>query len=448
MQFNKDNLTPSKIAQDIQEAISNLDEFSGWEDYFAGGAGRTIVELVAGSQAIKNHYNMMRVRESSLVHAKMDSSITELATSKGVYRPPCKGFIVELTFDSLVSGTIGEGVLIGSYKDFDAYSLEHKNIVVGRNTLKVTFGHLIKTVFEVQEDENFHIIDLEFDDMFIADHFQLMTIGNDQIYITDEQMNLYDPKLPSSVLSLVSANSNKLIFGDDVLGKRVNRYDEISYTVLTYDKTVIEKYDHSKLNLNDADMFKIVSYDVIRRATGYLDKEVLRRVALRNSIDGRWVQTLDYENGLMRQFGEYLFDIIVVDSYPTEYITILPKPGFDTDGIRSDILAMIEDKRGNAVDVNVTFIDPDNEQNFVHLTFDMTYFGVDSDEVLLEAIDSYKKIVEGRLANGDTNIVGADIAVELTRLVPNGKFYCDLDQKYVLSDLTYIKELTIKYYRE
>ena len=62
----------------------NLPDNVGWEDYFEGGAGRTIIELIAGSQAVKNHYNLMRVRESSLQYAKLESSVTELAMNKGV----------------------------------------------------------------------------------------------------------------------------------------------------------------------------------------------------------------------------------------------------------------------------------------------------------------------------------------------------------------------------
>ena len=83
MQFSKDNLSPDKIVKELQRFVSEKPEFEGWQDYFEGGAGQTIIELIAGSQAIKNHHNMMRVRESSLLHAKMDSSITALAASKG-----------------------------------------------------------------------------------------------------------------------------------------------------------------------------------------------------------------------------------------------------------------------------------------------------------------------------------------------------------------------------
>jgi len=448
MQFNKNNLSPSAIAEDMQNSIAELDDFANWQDYFSGGAGQTIIELVAGSQAIKNHYNLMRVRESSLVHAKMDSSITELAINKGVYRPPAKGFIVSITFNSLKSGTIQYGELIGSYKDFNAYALERADIKVGPNNIKITFGNLVENITTITSDENFHILTTKFDNMFVGDHFQQLVVNGDECFITDEQMNLYDENISNSVIEMVSANESNLVFGDGVTGKRTSRGDIVSYRAFTFDKSVIEKYDHSKLNMIDADMFKDIEYDVVRRATGYLDKEVLRRIAIRSSVDGRWVQTIDYESGLLRNFGEYFSDVIVVDGYPTEYITLLGKSGFVTDGVKADVSKMIEDKRGNAVQVNVNYIDPDDEQNYVDLQFNMSYFGVDSDATIQDAIDEQVDNYTRKLANGDVFIAGSDIAVELTRKLTSGKMYCDLDQKFVLENLKFIRNLTIKFVRE
>jgi len=448
MQFNKSLLTPSLIAKDMHKSIAELDDFAGWQDYFEGGAGQTIVELVAGSQAIKNHYNMMRVRESSLIHAKMDSSITQLAIDKGVYRPTAKAFIVRLKFKSLLSGEIGIGELIGSYKDYNAYSLEHKSIVVGDNELDITFGHIVEHTTEIVTDETFHFIPYSYDNLFVADHFQLLTHNGQQVILSSIQLNLYNNDLANSALTLVSSFENKIVFGDGVIGKKTNIGDVIKLRDLTYGKDMIKKYDHSKLNMNDADMFHIDSFEVIRRATGYLDKEILRRVAIRSTVDGRWVQTIDFENGLMREFGEFLSDVIVEDSYPIEFITFLPKSGFLTPGLLEEINTMIEDKRGNAVQVKQTVIDPDSPENYIDLTFNMTYFGIDSEEVIRQIIEDYTTKNERRLANGDIFVVGADIAVELTRELPQGKFYCDLDQKFVLPNLKFIRELKINFVRE
>ena len=111
MTFNKENLSPSAITQEMQ-------------DFFEGGAGRTVIELIAGSQAIKNHYNLMRVRESSLQYAKLESSVTELALNKGVYKLPAKTFIGQITFTSSIDGIILKGEEIGSYTDHKIYAYE------------------------------------------------------------------------------------------------------------------------------------------------------------------------------------------------------------------------------------------------------------------------------------------------------------------------------------
>lgn len=448
MQFKKEHLSPAKIAEDMQNAIANLDEFDGWIDYFEGGTGRTVLELVAGSQAIKNHYNMMRVRESSLQHAKMDSSITELAFNKGVYRPAAKAFIIEYTFNSKVSGTVQNGELIGSYMDTDVYSLESKDIIVGPNTLQITMGHLQEVQHTVTTEENFHMVTFDFDDMFIADHFQQLTADGEKLTLTDVQMNLYNPQLPESVISLVYANQGKMVFGDGEMGRKAIRNEVLTYRALTYNKTILGEYDASKINFINGDMFGLVSYEVLRRATGYLDKEVLRRIAIRHSVDGRWVETLDYDNGLMKAFGEYITDVLVVDEYPTEFITILPKSGFFNQTLEDDVLELVNNKRGNAVEVDISYIDPDDPANYEEYVFDFTYFGTDSDEVIQEAIDAYIERATFRIANGSTFIVGADIAVELTKMLPNGKMFGDLNQNEQLGNLKYIRTLKLNYFRQ
>lgn len=448
MLFKKENLSPTFIAQDMQNAIASLDQFDGWLDYYAGGTGRTVVELIAGSQAIKNHYNLMRVRESSLQHAKMDSSITELAFNKGVYRPEAKGFIIEVSFYSKMSGTVQLGEMIGTYKDVDVYSLEAKKIVIGNNTLKITMGHLLTQEFEIVTEENFHIVTLEHDDMFVADHFHRLTTGSEVITLASIQMNLYNPILPYSVLSLVYANQSKLIFGDDVMGRKALRNETFQLRALTYGKSILGEFEPKMINFLNGDMINNPEFVVERRATGYLDKEVLRRIAIRNSVDGRWVETIDYENGILRSFGEYVTDIMVQDSYPTEYITILPKSGFYNQTLVDDILTLVNNKRGNAVDVDITYIDPDDSNNYRDFTFDFTYFGVDSDETIDEVIATYIANNTFKIANGDTFIVGSDIAVELTRLLPSGKMFADLDQKVQLLNLTFIRELKINYLRQ
>ena len=54
MNFNKQNLAPAAIVEELQQAVLALTDEDGWSDYFEGGAGRTVIELIAGSQVAKD----------------------------------------------------------------------------------------------------------------------------------------------------------------------------------------------------------------------------------------------------------------------------------------------------------------------------------------------------------------------------------------------------------
>lgn len=445
MQFNKENLNPQEIVKDLQEAVSTLSDFDGWQDYFEGGAGRTIIELIAGSQAIKNHYNLMRVRESSIQHAKLDSSITELAINKGVYRPAAKGYIIELSFTSNTSGQVQEGQMLGAYKDMEVYSLENKLIYLGENTLKVTIGKMVTKTFTVQTDDDYFQIDFEYEHEYIGDHFQRLSVNDNVAKIVDTPINLYNQDLDKSVISLVFGNRGRLIFGDGVIGKKVTYNDIITYRTLNFDKKTIENFDSKKVQFDNAAIFGQVTFTLERKATPYLDKEKLRRVAIRNSIDGRWVETGDYEAGLIREFGEYLNDVKALDNYPDEDLIILPKVGMATDTLKDQIATLIENKRGNAVKVVTQYIDPEDSANYVDIEINLDYFGVDSMETINEVLAGFKDELENKIFTQETWLVAVDLAVDITKKLPSGKMYAALDENFQILQYQFIRSLTLNY---
>jgi hypothetical protein len=447
MNFKKENLNPKEIVKDLQTAISELPEFVGWKDYFEGGAGQTIIELIAGSQAIKNHYNLMRVRESSLQYARMDSSITELAINKGVFRPTAKCVKILVSFTSQRSGIVNKGELIGSYMDMDVYSLESKNIILGRNELLITIGVINEKEFEVQVDEDFIQIDFEYDQQFVGDFFQELNVNGDEVIPSSVQMNLYNKDIKKSALSLVYDYRNRLVFGDGVVGKKVNYNDIILYRTLNFNKEITEIIDLDKIKFDDDSFFKDTEFEIKRKATKYLDKDKLKRIALRSSIDGRWVETVDYQSGIMKEFGEYLNDVIAVDNYPQEDIYFLPIVGMDTEEVKSEIYELIENKRGNAVKVEKHWVDPNLPENYVEININLTYYGNDTDEVIKEVIEDYKNEVKNKISLSSYFLVAADVAVELTKRLPNGKMYASLDENFQIGSLVYIKTLKIDYER-
>jgi len=445
MPFSKNTLSPTEIAKELFSTIGDLPEDEQWIDYFSAGAGRTILELIAGSQSIRNHSNLMRVRESSLLHAKLDSSITQLAANKGVYRPNAKALRLEIVFDSSYDGSVNVGQLLGTYKDYNVFSVEDKIIRLGRNTIEVVVGLVVETKFLIYGDENFTIKNIDFDEIFVGDHFHRLLINGEVVNVVDFQPNFYDEQLPNSVLALPSANSMKLIFGDGEIGRNLKRNDEVEYRCITFGRKALEKFEDTKLTLDDEDMFDVISVTVSRVGTGYLDKEKLRKIAFRSSVDGRWVQTSDYQNGLLKYFGEYFNDIIVKDKYPQEEITFLPKFGYLTDKLKEEVLQMIEDKRGNATTVNSYFLDERDPNNFVDLSFSFKYIGNDEVSVIREIFDKYAKENQLLIANGDKTMSSSDIAVELSKLLPSGKLYADEVKTETIPDLKFIRILNLEF---
>jgi len=447
MKFKKENLNPADITKDLQTAIESLPNFEGWADYFEGGAGQTIIELIAGSQAIKNHYNLMRVRESSLQHARMDSSVTELAINKGVFKPTAKAPKIQVDFVSERIGHINAGDLLGSYMDLNVYALENYDITLGNNSTVITLGVLQEKFFDVQVDDDYFQIDFEYDLQYIGDYFNRLTVNSNEVTISNVQMNLYNADLNNSVINLVYDFRSRLTFGDGVIGKKVTYNDIIAYRTLNFNKSLVKNFEIDKITFDDDSWFGETSFTVLRPATTYLETEKLRRVAIRNSIDGRWVETLDYQSGLMREYGEYLFDVIAFDNYPQEDLYFLPIPGMVTETVKSEIQELINNKRGNAVQIVEHWIDPDLPENYVEIEMNLTYVGYDDDEIILEAIEDYKAEVKNRISLQSYYMVAADVAVEITKRLPNGKMFASLDENFNIGSLVYIKTFKIDYIR-
>ena len=452
MNFNKQNLAPASIVEDLQSAVLALTEEDGWSDYFEGGAGRTVIELIAGSQAIKNHYNLMRVRESSLQYAKLDSSITELAVNKGVYRPPAKTFIGELTFSSVFNGSVLQGTEIGSYGNHSVIAYESVDYVVGDgNTIQFIIGNMNTETLIVDEDTLFSIVDVVMDEKYITKEFESLTINFQNVDIIDEQINLYDENISNTVLRMVYEYRTKMIFGDDIIGKLLKKNDEIIYKYMTFDDSLIMNFKTSIINFNFMTYISSISSIItLREATGYLNKEDLRKVAIRNSVDGRWVLPQDYRNGLLRDYGEYLYDILVVDEYPAEKIYYLFIEGASTNALKTDINNLIENKRGNAVLVEEYYIDCEDSNNYQDASIELRYVGDDTTDVINNAINAYKELIEYKFKDGEYTISSDEIAVDLTALLSpdsSGKFYEIEEKEIIMPELTFIRAIDITYTR-
>ena len=450
MNFNKENLSPSAITKEMQDLVITLPNSEGWQDYFEGGAGRTVIELIAGSQAIKNHYNLMRVREGSLQYAKLESSITELALNKGVHKLPAKTYIGTATFTSSTNGVLLKGEEIGSYEEHKIYAYKETYFIVGTtNTVDFIIGNKREETVSIDTNTEFSVLDVLMKEKYITGEFQYLTVNGEDVVIVSEQLNLYDEELPNSCLRIVYENRAKLIFGDDIIGKMLYKNDEISFKYMTFSESLISNFSPSTASFNlIPGEITVTKFETLRKATSYIDKENLRLVAMRNSIDGRWVLPQDYRSGLLKEFSEYMYDILVIDSYPTEKIYILEKEYMINNAVKDTITELIDSRRGNAVLVEQFYIDPLDENNYQELSYTFNYVGNDSDEIIQSAISEYKDTILFKFRDGDYIYSTEDIVVDLTKLLPQeslGKFYEILPSEVTINKFTFIKTLDISY---
>ena len=447
MNFKKENLSPTAIVKDLQKAVHMLPESDGWSDYFEGGTGRTIIELIAGSQAIKNHYNLMRVRESSLQVAKLDSSVTELAINKGVYRPAAKSYIIEVTFTATSSGFIEKGAIVGSFKEFSVYALEKTEYKFGQsNTINVTVGTSERFEKGTVVSSEYETIDVKSKHKYVSEEFQTLTVNGEVCHIIDEGLNLYDKKLNNSVLRLVYEGFSRLVFGDGIVGRKLEQNDEIVYSYMSFSDKLLDNLEQEKFSLSSLpDVADITNIEVKRKPTKYISKELLRKVAMRNSIDGRWVQVEDYKNGVLREYGEYIDDLLVEDVYPSEEMVILPNKTTWTPGVEDLVRELVDNKRGNATLVNIRYLDP-NDLDRLSLSFSFIYQGPETNETIEEITQKYIESKLNKIHYIGYWISGADIAVELTN-ISDGKFFANLDEKFYIEPLQSVSSMILNFSR-
>jgi hypothetical protein len=194
------------------------------------------------------------------------------------------------------------------------------------------------------------------------------------------------------------------------------------------------------------DVAEVDSIVVERKPTGYINKEILRKIAIRHSVDGRWVQIEDYVNGILREFGEYIYDIIAKDNYPEEDIVILPKEGLMTDYVKQEIQELIDNKRGNATLINTTYLDPEDD-NRLSIQFTFKYVGNESNETIRKVIEEFVVKKLNKIYFDGYWILASDLAVELTEKISSGRFYANDDDKVYVEPLQSIKHLDLFYIR-
>jgi len=438
-------ISQEALLDQLSQLVKNQE--NSWESFFEGSSGQIILEVLAAALADKNFNNLMRIRESSLDTAILESSIIKLAINKGIYRPSTNSLELTLSFVSLEDGAVTKNELIGFYKNYNIYSLEDKQFLKNtQNTLNVCIGLLEEFSYIVDKNIDYYEIKDLSKNKYLSNSIESLFVNGEELELLNERKSLYYENLSNTVLKIIDYYGFELIFGDGTLGKKVNLNDKVEFKVLTFNDDLFNKFDQSQLKFIESTLFSQLSIEVNKFPQKYIDKELIRKIALRTSIDGRWVNAKDYEDGIMYSFYSILDDVWVEDLYPSENVWILPKNDFLSDENKNEILDLIEKRKSTSALLNINIIDSSYGKKF---KFFLTYVGSDTDDVIQNVINIVKNYFERKIIKTDTFFNSSDFAVEVTKLLPNGKMYASsLDENLELKKGEYLKQLDVFYIKK
>jgi hypothetical protein len=141
-------IDPSSISQadilaDVLAFLETKPDAEKWRDYFAGGAGGTVSELIAGLGTFLSYQTIVARRESFLRYAQNRSSLIGHAQNRGysVYRGTNP--VISITMIPAVTTQLNKLSVIGSVKDTDLAILETTSLVAGTPvTFLCTMGNV------------------------------------------------------------------------------------------------------------------------------------------------------------------------------------------------------------------------------------------------------------------------------------------------------------------
>lgn len=441
MKLPINSYSPSEITKVLQDYVESLSSDNKWKDFYNSSTGRTIIELLAGVGSMNIFYEILRLKESSLIYAENESSITQLAINRGVFKKPGQPPVIQLDLSYNEDRVLAKGDIIGTFKDFNVYINDNYHIVPNTTTtVQAVIGEVEKFEVTKGDDKTFYVTELQINNRYNSSYLESLFINNDEAVIIDEQIPLFDTRLPNTVLRVSDDYSIKLISGNGVIGKSIDKGATITYQCLTFSDKLL---DYNK-ELTPKNIYiingNVYNMRILNKASGFIDKDSLRFSALRSSFDGRWVSKDHYESGIMLKFSNYVHDILVVDEYPTERIVILPNDLF-TDQTKADIIDTIEKHKGNAVKYNLIILDDTNSFDF---TCNLVYTGTDN---VIPYVNKIIKQYSYKIYDADSTISESDVALALSKLCKTGEFYLLRSNNDVtkINKLTYLKNIIVNY---
>ena len=141
--INPRSMSHEEILNDLLEFIESQPESKRWRDYFQHSTGATVLELISGVGAFLRYNSMMSLRESSILTARLRSTIYGMCDLGGYPPNRSKGAVLTLTFASDSDVFWNREEPIAQIGGSVAHLVDSQQFNIGINKAEVVLGEWI-----------------------------------------------------------------------------------------------------------------------------------------------------------------------------------------------------------------------------------------------------------------------------------------------------------------
>lgn len=151
--INPYSISFESIRNDLMQYVSSKPDEAAWKDFFASGAGQTIIELISALGAMYSYQFILGRREAYLSVAQNYSSILGVANNAGYCASRGQNARVRLTIVPTVSMTLPKWSVVGTCLDYDLVLLEDAVLNINQvTTIDCIIGNFLQESITVQTD--------------------------------------------------------------------------------------------------------------------------------------------------------------------------------------------------------------------------------------------------------------------------------------------------------
>lgn len=333
------SLSHTQIMQDLKNSVLALDQGDQWLDWLESSTGQIIMRWMAGIATYKAYHEMVNRLESNLETARHETSVTELAFTRGFCNPPTQGCVLNVTFSATAPEVIQRGQLIGLIGKYEVYSLDDYSF---------TGLQVVKGVVGIKETITWEYTNLQpFTHKFLIPKYRYIATDLEQLVVNstvvplESDIDYLSTITDGFILRRITPTGIYLYVGNGILGWWTSGSASFEYTYICYDGDVS---DHITTAFGSTITADLVEFTVDDYPGFGLTKEEIRRTSMYYPVDGRIVQEADYKNVLMKFFGGILHDVYSYNSDPNEEVYLLPDTQYDS-SYQTQIEDLIDSKR-------------------------------------------------------------------------------------------------------